>query len=145
MEKGPLDNLATKDKGKATITAIKYSAPDRAILFSFYNHPQSLWVWADETSINPRTLNLHVDVGGKVNASIKRKEKQFRKGWGTNRLPDHGVLKKENNKNMKLLERGLRTGATQDVLKKSIVRHARFTLVQIAIETMTNHCPVTKA
>ena len=82
MEKGPLDNLATKDKGKTTITAIKYSAPDRAILFSFYNHPQSLWVWADETSINPRTLNLHVDVGGRVKTSIKRKDKQFREGGG---------------------------------------------------------------
>ena len=78
MEKGPLDNLATKDKGKAAITAIKYSAPNRAILFSFYNHPQPLWVWADGTSISPGTLNLHMDVGRMVNASIKRKEKQFR-------------------------------------------------------------------
>ena len=145
MEKGPLDNLATKDKRKAAITAIKYSAPDRAILFNFYNHPQPLWVWADGTSINPGTLNLHMDVGGKVNASIKRKEKQFREGGGTNRLPDHGALKKENNKNMKLLGRGLRTEATQDVSEKSIVRHARFTLMQIDIETMMNHCPVTKA
>ena len=55
--------MATKDKGKATITAIKYSAPDRVMLFSFYNHPQPLWVWADETSISPEKLNLHVDVG----------------------------------------------------------------------------------
>ena len=39
MEKGPLDNMVTKDKGKAAITAIKYSALDRVILFSFYNHP----------------------------------------------------------------------------------------------------------
>ena len=76
MEKGPLDNLATKDKGKTVITAIKYFAPDRVIL----NHPQPLWVWADGTSISPGTLNLHVDVGGKVKASIKRKEKQFREG-----------------------------------------------------------------
>ena len=29
----------TKNKEKAAITAIKYSAPDRAMLFSFYNHP----------------------------------------------------------------------------------------------------------
>ena len=72
MEKGPLDNMATKDKGKAAITAIKYSAPDRAILFNFYNHPQPLWVWADGTSISPRKLNLHVDIGGRVKASIKR-------------------------------------------------------------------------
>ena len=80
MGKGPLNSVATKDKGRATITAIKYSAPDRAILFSFYNHSQPLWVWADRTNINPRKLNLHVDVERKVKASIKRKEKQFRGG-----------------------------------------------------------------
>ena len=39
MEKGTLDSITTKDKGKAAITAIEYSAPDRAMLFSFYNHP----------------------------------------------------------------------------------------------------------
>ena len=44
MEKGPLSSVATKDKGKAAITAIKYSALDRAMLFNFYNHPQPLWV-----------------------------------------------------------------------------------------------------
>ena len=38
MEKRPLDNMATNDKGKAVITAIKYSALDRAILFIFYDH-----------------------------------------------------------------------------------------------------------
>ena len=38
MGKEPLNSAATKDKGKVTITAIKYSAPDRAMLFSFYNH-----------------------------------------------------------------------------------------------------------
>ena len=85
-----------------------------------------------------------MDVGERVNASIKRKEKQFREG-GTSRLPDHGVLKKENNKNMKLLGRGIETGATQDVSEKSIVRHIGFTLVQIAMETMTNYRLVTKA
>ena len=80
MEKGLLDNMTTKDKGKATITTIKYSAPDRAILFSFYNHPQPFWVWVDGTSISPETLNLHVDVGRRVKAIIKRKEKQFSEG-----------------------------------------------------------------
>ena len=82
MWKGPLNSVATKDKGKTTITTIKYSAPDRAMFFSFYNHSQPLWVWADRTSINPRKLNLHVNVGGRVKASIKRKENQFRKGGG---------------------------------------------------------------
>ena len=63
IEKGPLDSMATKDKGKAVITAIEYSAPDRTMLFSFYNHPQLLWVWADGTSISPGKSNLHVGVG----------------------------------------------------------------------------------
>ena len=44
IEKGPLDSMATKDKGKVAITVIEYSAPDRTMLFSFYNHPQPLWV-----------------------------------------------------------------------------------------------------
>ena len=39
IEKGTLDSVTTKDKGKAAITAIEYSAPDRVMLFSFYNHP----------------------------------------------------------------------------------------------------------
>ena len=63
IEKGPLDSMVTKDKGKTAITAIEYSAPDKAMLFSFYNHPQPLWVWADGTSISPRKSNLHVDAG----------------------------------------------------------------------------------
>ena len=40
-----------------------------------------------------------MDTGERVNASIKRKEKQFSEG-GTNRLPDHKALKKEDNKSM---------------------------------------------
>ena len=83
MEKGPLDSMVTKDKGKAAITAIEYSAPDRTMLFNFYNHPQPLWVWADGTSISPGKLNLYVDVGGRVKANIKREvsnpEKEARK------------------------------------------------------------------
>src|SRR6266567_1554249 len=67
-----MDSMATKDKGKAAIIAIKYSTPDRAILFSFYNHPQPLWVWADGTSISSGKLNLHVDDGRRVNVNTKR-------------------------------------------------------------------------
>ena len=81
IKKGPLDNMATKDKGKAVITAIKYSVPDRAMLFSFYNHPQPLWVWADGTSISPRKLNLHVDVGGRLKSSIKGEGSKPKRGW----------------------------------------------------------------
>ena len=72
--------MAIKDKGKTVITAIKYSAPNRAMLFSFYNHPQPLWVWADGISISPEKLNLYVDIGERLKASIKRKKRQFRKG-----------------------------------------------------------------
>ena len=71
MGKGPLNNVATKNKGKAVITAIKYFAPDRAMLLIFYNHPQPLWVWADKTSISPIKLNLYVDVREGEKASIK--------------------------------------------------------------------------
>ena len=63
IEKGTLDSIMIKDKGKAAITAIEYSTPDRAMLFSFYNHPQPLWIWADGTSISPGKSILHVDIG----------------------------------------------------------------------------------
>ena len=75
--------MATKDKGKAAITAIEYSTSDRAMLFSFYNHSQPLWIWADRTSISPRKLNLHVDVGGRVKASIKGEGSNLEKRTGT--------------------------------------------------------------
>ena len=39
MGKGPLSSVAIRDKEKAAITAIKYSAHDRAILFSFTTTP----------------------------------------------------------------------------------------------------------
>ena len=73
MGKGPLNSVATKNKGKTAITAIKYSAPNRAMLFSFYNHLQPLWVWVVKTSISLIKLNLHVDVRVKGKASIKGK------------------------------------------------------------------------
>ena len=82
MEKGPLNSVATKDKGQAAITAIKYSTPDRAMLFSFCNHPQPLWVWADRTSISPKKLNLHVDVRERVKVSIKREGSSPEQGTG---------------------------------------------------------------
>ena len=82
MEKGLLDNMATKDKGKAAITAIKYSTPDRAMLLSFYNHSQPLWVWVDGTSISPGNLNLHVDIGGGVKVNIKGEVSNLEKGTG---------------------------------------------------------------
>ena len=97
MEKGPLDNMATRDKGKAAITTIKYSALDRAMFFSFYNHPQPLWVWADGTSISLGKLNLHVDVGGRVKANIKREvsnpEKRLGKKAKNQNLPGHAEEK----------------------------------------------------
>ena len=74
--------MATKDKGKAAITVIKYSAPDRGMLFSFYNHPQPLWVQADGTTISPGKLNLHVDIGRGVKANIKGEVISPEKGLG---------------------------------------------------------------
>ena len=89
--------MATKNKGKTAITAIKYSALDKAMLFSFYNHPQPLRVWADGTSISPRKLNLHVDVGGRVKASIKKEVNNPEKGLGkkakNQSLPGHAEEK----------------------------------------------------
>ena len=72
--------MATKDKGKAVIIAIKYSALDRTMLFSFYNHPQPLWIWTDETSISPGKLNLYMDVGRGVKANIKGEVSNPEKG-----------------------------------------------------------------
>ena len=97
MEKRSLDNMATKDKEKAAIIVIKYSAPDRAMLFSFYNHPQPLWVWTDGTSIYPGKLNLHVNVGGRVKANIKRDVNNPERGLGkkakNQSLPGHAEEK----------------------------------------------------
>ena len=69
----------------------------------------------------------------------------MRQKKGADRLPDHGALKKERNKNTKLLGQGLRTGATQAVSGKSLVRYARFILMQVITKTITNHRSVTKA
>ena len=66
IEKGSLDSMTTKDKGKAAITVIEYSAPDRTMLFSFYNYPQPLWIWADGTSISSGKSNLHVYIGQEI-------------------------------------------------------------------------------
>ena len=52
-----LDSLTTMNKGKAALTAIQDSAPNRALPFSFYNHPQPLWIWADGTSISLGKVN----------------------------------------------------------------------------------------
>ena len=78
MGKRLLNSVATKNKGKTAIIAIKNSTPDRAILFSFYNHPHPLWVWADKTSISRIKLDLHVDVQVKGKASIKGGRMMYR-------------------------------------------------------------------
>ena len=88
MRKGLLNSVATKDKGKVVITAIKYSALNRAILLIFYNHPQPLWVGADKTSISPIKLNLHVDVRDGKKASIKGGGSRPKKGEA-DRLQGH--------------------------------------------------------
>ena len=67
------------------------------MFFSFYNHPQQLWVWVDGTSISPRKLNLHVDVGGGVKANIKGEVSSPRKWLGkkvkNQNLPNHAEEK----------------------------------------------------
>ena len=123
MGKRPLNSVATKDKGKAAITAIKYSTLDRAMLFNFYNHPQPLWVWADRTIISPRRLNLHVDVGGRVKASIKREVSN----------PERGLGKRP------------RTRASQAVPRRKTFWANMVYLCASTMYPMTNHCPVTKA
>ena len=98
--------MVTKDKGKTAITAIEYSTSDRAMLFSFYNHPQPFWVWADGTSISPGKSNLHMDVGWGVQANIKREVSNPEKGLGKNAknqsLPDR-IEKKDSSSEHGLL------------------------------------------
>ena len=65
-----------------------------------------------------------MDTGRRVNVSIKGKKETIEGG----RLPDHEVLKKENNKNTKLLGRGLKTGNTH-VSAEGLVRQVRFTFM----------------
>ena len=113
----------TKNKGKAAITAIKYSAFDRAILFSFYNHPQPLWVWVDGISTSPIKLNLHVDVREREKASIK----------GGRSSPERG------------LGPGPRIGATQAVPRRKSSWISSVHLCAIIMNTMTNDCPFAKA
>ena len=63
IDKGPLDSMVTKDKGKATITAIEYSAPDRTMLFNFYNHPNYFgYGLMGQVSVLENSI-LHVDEG----------------------------------------------------------------------------------
>ena len=38
--------------GKAALIAIQCSAPDRAVLFSFINHPQQFRDWTDGTNVS---------------------------------------------------------------------------------------------
>ena len=93
------------------------------MLFGFYNHPQPLWVWADGTSISPRKLNLHVDVGGRVKASIKREVSNLEKiGW----------------------EKRPRIRASQAMPRRKTPWASMVNLCAIITNTMTNHCPVTK-
>ena len=92
-------------------------------------------------------MSLHVDTRGRVNASIKRKEKQFRRRE-TNGLPNYGALKKEDNKSTKLpklLRRGSMARATQATPGKGLVRYPKFSLMNVIMKTTTNHRLVTKA
>ena len=61
------------------------------MLFSFYNHLQPLWVWANGTSISPGKSNLHVDVGGGVKANIKGEVSNPEKGLGKKRAKNQSL------------------------------------------------------
>ena len=38
--------------GKAALIVIQCPAPDRAVFFSFINHPQQFWDWTDGTNVS---------------------------------------------------------------------------------------------
>ena len=82
--KDTLDSLMTKDKGKAALTAIQYFAPNRAIPFSFYNHPQPLWVWIDGISISLGKVNPTRGRWIKDTGRYKRKMMDPKEGAGKN-------------------------------------------------------------
>ena len=82
--KDTLDSLTTKDKEKAALTTIQYSAPNRAIPFSFYNHPQPLWVWIDGISISLGKVNPTRGRWIKDISQYKRKSKDPKEGAGKN-------------------------------------------------------------
>ena len=71
IEKETLYSITTKDKGKATITAIQYSAPDRAMLSAFTTTPNHSRYGLTGQVLSPRKLSLHVDAGKRINARIK--------------------------------------------------------------------------
>ena len=81
---------------KAVNTAIKNSASDRSMpstmLFSFCNYSQPLQVWAERTSLNPRKWSLHVNTKRGVNASIKGKENQGRRGCGARKSWERRII-----------------------------------------------------
>ena len=91
------------------------------------------------TSLHPKKWNFHVDTGRRKNANIKGKENQ----WGGG--GDQEVCKKKKEKNINLLGRGLKTETTQATLEEGFARKAEFILIQISVETITNHCPETEA
>ena len=61
--KETLDSITTKDKGKAAITTIQYSAPNRVILSSFSTTPNhSGYGLMGQVSVLEKSI-LHVDEG----------------------------------------------------------------------------------
>ena len=70
-----------------------------------------------------------MDTGRRVNVSIKGKKNQLKRGGGG--LPDHEVLKEENNKSTKLLGQGLKTGTTHVAPEEGLVRHVRRVLLDM--------------
>ena len=70
--------------------------------------------------LNPRKLSLHVNAGKRINASIKSKERQYRRGGDNPSPKPWSPRKMEDNKSTKLhtlLGRDSLTGATQTTVQ----------------------------
>ena len=72
IEKETLDSITAKDKGKAAITAIQRSAPNRTMLFSFITTPNHYRYGLTGQVLSPRKVSLYVDAGERINAPYKR-------------------------------------------------------------------------
>ena len=66
-----------------------------------------------------------MDTGGRVNVSIKGEKNQWKGGF----FQTKKVLNQENNKNTKLLGRGLKTGITYAASEEGLARYVKSTFM----------------
>ena len=94
IKKEMLDSITTKDKGKAAIlpfSTLLLTEPCSQLL----QPHQPLWVWANGTDIDPGKSNLHVGAGRGIQAGIKGKISNLKKGGGQLVLPTMVFLREE--------------------------------------------------